>query len=147
MLWRNILEPKNQNDEGIEIVERDSMGIVLSDEDKLMELVNVTLNNTIPNILSRIALDHERSTDFYEELRELFLRGETDPEFLSQLNAANSNIQTTTDNLIKVLDKLSRLKSGEARIQIANIQAETKDATGTNKNLRAQLLDVIADLE
>ena len=128
--------------EEIEII--DSKVSAIQKIDNVSILVDETIVETIPLLVERIAGDYSRSTEIYEELRELFLRGETDPEFIAQLNQANVNIQASTDSLIKILDKLSRIKSGDARIQIANIQA-TREGT-SSKTLHADLLDALDEM-
>lgn len=127
--------------ETTDLTKADTTAIMTQDE--MTALVDNKIAETVRHIFDQIVEDRNRSTDVFNELNELFLMGETDPEVIAQLNKANENIQSTSDALVKTLDKLAKLKTGADRIQIANINAETKSESGNSIGNRAELVRIL----
>lgn len=147
-----VVEPEVLTDTAGELVPTEDASITkapsteLVSQEEMTNLVDTKIIDVVNDIFAQVIDDRKRAEDVFNELNELFLLGETDPDVLRELNKAQENIQNTSENLVKTLDKLAKLKTGAERIQIANINA-TKDDGNAPKWDKASLIDMVEELE
>lgn len=113
----------------------------LANQENYSLLVDSKIDLMLSELNKEIITDRNRAVDIYQEMRELFLSGEQDPDFLRELNKAQENISQTTDNMIKILGHLAKMKSGTDRIQIAQI-SKTENIDNS-KLTKADIIDII----
>ena len=143
---------KKNNTEDVEIVKAETEVIDVSrktGEDLFIEGLNDKITEMIENSLKQINIDRKRSEETFKELRDIVLSGDTDPDVLRELNKSQEIIATTTDQVIKVLAQLARIRSGDTKIQIAQINEAKKEALGENsgKVTGKDILEALEEME
>ena len=111
---------------------------------ELSRIIDEKITEIVVTSLNEIAEDRTAAKDLRDELRELFLNGETHPDFIRELNNAQDNTQKSTENLIKVLDKLAKVKVGADKVQIAQITQTNSNDDNAEFN-KATLIEMLEE--
>ena len=123
----------------------ESTDIIATEEQLWLADINDRIKSALEKSLEYANEDRTRSEELFEELRELVTQGASDPDVIREINKAQENIGQSTESIIKILGHLAKIKSGDARIQIAQInQNEKGDGGGLTK---ADLLDAVDEME
>lgn len=96
-------------------------------------------------IIKSIKEDRDRAEEVYLELLNLYNQGKNNPDDLRELNKAQELVQRTTDQLQKVFATLAKIKTGDARVQIAQINASKEEVKEVFD--RADLIKMVEELE
>ena len=97
-----------------------------------------SIDATTRALVTQVAEDRERAELVYTDLLNLFHQGNNDPDHIRELNKAQEILQKTTAQLQKVLDTLAKIKVGETKIQIAQVQGDNTPVIS-----RQDLLDIL----
>ena len=108
---------------------------VLAERESWMTEIDGAIDETTTALIKQIKEDRDRAERIYSELLSLFNQGKTNPEDLDQLNKAQAMVQNTTDQLQKVFTTLAKIKTGDAKVQIAQINSKGEGGTYSTADL------------
>ena len=94
----------------------------MSEEERYDQMLEAVLKQS----LVQLEEDRKQAQMLFDELYVQFLHGKNTPDDVRELNKAQELIQKTTEQMIKVLGKLAQIKSGAAKVQIAQINSSTQ---------------------
>lgn len=95
----------------------------------------VTVANSAVTYLQE---DRARANETFETFRDLLENGASSPDDKRELNAAQENAQKVTANTINLISALVRLRQGETKVQIANV-----NAPGTGRLDKEKIIELI----
>lgn len=105
--------------------------------------IDSTINKTISELTGKILDDRERAEMFYTEVLETFYSGNTSPQTMEQINKAQSMIQSSTDQMQKLLATVVKLKVGADKVQVAQISGNPQETIAAAKQ---SLIDIIDEM-
>lgn len=114
-------------------------------QDTITGEIDKAIDVATQELLADVKEDRARATEMYLELLNLFNQGKNHPDDLRELNRAQELIQSTTEQIQKILGTLARIKVGDARIQIAQINAKG-DETTDKPQTRAELIGILDNI-
>jgi hypothetical protein len=97
--------------------------------------------------MSLIQQDRAQAEETFKELRDIVLGGSSDPDTLRELNKAQENVASTTESTIRVLAQLTRLKSGDMKVQMAKINEARKVLDAGGEITTAKILKALEESE
>ena len=107
--------------------------------------IDDAIDEATTQVLASIFEDRARAEKGYKELQILFINGNNDPEYIREMNKAQELIQKTTDQIRRVLETLARVKTGDAKMQIAMIQ-QAAESANQDAFTREQLIELAEEV-
>jgi hypothetical protein len=113
-------------------------------KDKWVNDLDSSIDAATAEIIKQISEDRQRAMNLYQELLSLFNQNKNSPEDIRELNKAQELVQSTTAQLQDVLTVLAKIKTGDARVQIAQINGAKEGITESFS--RADLIDMLESI-
>jgi hypothetical protein len=110
------------------IEQNENTGLISNEE------LDRKINEITTQLMGTIEEDRDRAEQLYLELLAQFYQGKNTPDDLRELNKAQEMIQSTTDQVQKVLANLTKIKSGDIRIAIAAANIEARKISNKDED-------------